>query len=164
MMLFDKKSLMFPSQFDHKIQQVCFIVTTREHSVNGKDLWAPTLVGPLWLYQGSGPCSCNTHRQSTMYSWRILLPKKMKTNLKLVFIGVIFQKMFRKLKLICKMVFTHNTVIFLKHYLAIEIQKLFKVWWPSSNCCYNVDHGRLYGGFCVQYFLIRFLINIYIRQ
>ena len=35
--------------------QVFFKLTTRELSVNRKDLGAPTLVGPPRLYQGSGP-------------------------------------------------------------------------------------------------------------
>ena len=33
--------------------------------MNRKDLRAPTLAGPTGLYQGSGPCSCNTPHQLT---------------------------------------------------------------------------------------------------
>ena len=55
-----------------KINQVFFILTARELSVHRKDLWAPTLVGPPRLYQGSGPSSCTTPQQLTMYA---IIPK-----------------------------------------------------------------------------------------
>ena len=46
--------------------QVLFIWTTREPSVNRKNLRAPTLVEPTWLYQESGPPSCTTPQQPTI--------------------------------------------------------------------------------------------------
>ena len=50
-----------------QINQVFFILTRRELSVNRKDLQAPTLAGPTQLYQRSGPPSCTTPRQQTIY-------------------------------------------------------------------------------------------------
>ena len=40
-----------PTKCDNKISQVFFILTTMELLLNRKDLWAPTLAGPLRLYQ-----------------------------------------------------------------------------------------------------------------
>ena len=40
------------------MNQVFFILTTGESSVNRQDSQAPTLAGPPQLYQGSGPPSC----------------------------------------------------------------------------------------------------------
>ena len=51
---------------DNKINQVFFILTTRELSVNRKDLWAPNLAGPPQLYQGSGPPNCTTPWQNQL--------------------------------------------------------------------------------------------------
>ena len=44
---------------DNKIKQVFFVSNWREPSVNRKDLWALTLVGPPW----TRPQSCTTTRQ-----------------------------------------------------------------------------------------------------
>ena len=41
--------------------------TTQELSANRKDLQAPTLVRPIQSYQGSGPPSCTTPQQPTIY-------------------------------------------------------------------------------------------------
>ena len=49
-----------------------FILTTRELSVNKKDLGAPTLAGPPLLYQGSGPPCCTPPRQPTIYDQAVV--------------------------------------------------------------------------------------------
>ena len=50
-----------------KINQVLFILTTQELTVKRKDLQAPTLARPSQLYQGSGPPSCTSPQQPTIY-------------------------------------------------------------------------------------------------
>ena len=45
-----------------------FILTTKEHTVIKKYPRAPTLAGPPWLHQGSGPPSCTTPQQPTIYN------------------------------------------------------------------------------------------------
>ena len=51
----------------NKIKQVFFILTKRELSVNKKYLQAPTLAGLPRLSRGSGPPSCTTPREPTVY-------------------------------------------------------------------------------------------------
>ena len=45
---------------------VFLILTTRELTVNRKDLLTPTLVGPPRLYQGSEPPCCTSPQQPTI--------------------------------------------------------------------------------------------------
>ena len=68
MMQLDRKSLMFHLRY--VLSKSFFILTTGELSVNRKDLQAPTLAGPPKLYQGSGPLTCNTTRQTTIYFFK----------------------------------------------------------------------------------------------
>ena len=50
-----------------QVTRQILIKLKRELSVNRKVIQAPTLAGPPWLYQGSGPPGCTTPRQPIIY-------------------------------------------------------------------------------------------------